>query len=258
MKITSSLNGRSTELDIQVHAEIGTPSATITATPQVGFAPLEVAFETNGSGANWLFGDGTQGAGQTLSHVYTEPGVYTVTVMTTLGEASTDIEVIAPYTISYTSSTLFYPIALLNDEQYSSIVMRGMQNPWPTVMYDDGNYPLRTLSFWPVPTEVNAVELWLWEPLLTYADLDAELNLPPGYERYLRFKLAVEIAAEFGKEVPGLVLKNLEEAESNIKKLNQTHPVQTMSLGARSVSRQGRQWTILDTYSGGDVLPWRP
>jgi len=160
--------------------------------------------------------------------------------------------------ITITSTTLVLPLNIVSDEVYSSITLRGMGNQWPTTMYDSGSYPLRELSFWPVPQAANAVELWLWEPLFTYETLDDELNLPPGYERYLRFKLAAEVAAEFGKEVPQAVAAGLMEAEANVKRLNQQLPVQHLSRKAQAMGRSHQSWTYLDTISGGDVLPWRP
>jgi len=235
--------------------------ATFTLSANWGTYPLTVTVVDTTSGAtntSWDFGDGTDRVGgSTQTHTYVEAGEFTVTLQNSTGEATDTVTVVAPYEITYGPSTNFFPLSLVNDEQYANIVLRGMSNQWPTVLYDDGNFPLRQLSVWPVPQQVNAVELWLWEPLLRYEDLDQELNLPPGYERYLRFKLAVELAAEFGKEVPQAVLSSLIEAEKLIKKLNQKIPVQNLSPGARALTKNARNWTIIDTYSGGDVLPNR-
>ena len=122
--------------------------------------------------------------------------------------------------IGATSGTLFRELTQYNYAQYASLTMRNIQSTWPTLVYDDGAYPCRTLSFWPVPQNAYAVELWLWEPLLDYSNLDQELNLPPGYERYLTLKLAVEVAPEFGKSISEGMLSNLQDAETSIRTLN--------------------------------------
>lgn len=61
----------------------GTPTASASATPTSGTAPLEVAFHCDGAGGDaplsyvWDFGDGTQSTLQNPSHTYTAAGSYT-------------------------------------------------------------------------------------------------------------------------------------------------------------------------------------
>jgi len=153
--------------------------------------------------------------------------------------------------ISSNENTLFLPLKALNDEQYASIRLRGMSNQWPTCIYDNGDYPLRKLSVWPIPRTEQAVELWLWEPLSTLPDLDAELNLPQGYERYIRFKLALELAAEFGKEINQDLVLVAEEAEANLKRMNQQVPIARTSRVFRN-----KPTSNYITFTGGlDTLP---
>lgn len=152
--------------------------------------------------------------------------------------------------ITANQGTLFLPIDQLNDEEFSSIRIRALQNQWPIASYDNGNYPVRTLSFWPIPTQSNAVELWMWDPLSLYEDLDQQLNLPQGYERYLRYKLAVELAPEFGKEVSPAVMAVMVEAEENVKALNQQIPRAYPSALAASLGPRGRGFTYLDMIGG--------
>lgn len=160
--------------------------------------------------------------------------------------------------IGANQQTLFLPIAMLDDQEYASIRIRALQNQWPIAVYDNGNWPIRTLSFWPIPTQTNGVEIWMWDPLSLYENLDQELNLPQGYERYLRFKLAVEVAPEFGKEVSPAVLKALEEAEKNVKALNQQIPRSYVSPLAAALQPRGRGYNYLDMVGGPMIRsgPW--
>lgn len=202
--------------------------STFTVSANWGTYPLEVTFEDTTSGAtnsNWNFGDGSIGAGITTTHIYDEAGVFTVILTNSDGSTTQEITVVAPYTITFGRNTLSIPLRKIDDEDFASIALRGLNSTYPNVWYDNGNYPLRVISLWPIPAQSWAIELWCWEPIGQSSDLDAELNLPPGYERYLRFKLAVEIAAEFGKEVPPMVLKSLQEAEATIKRMNQQTPL---------------------------------
>jgi len=67
------------------------PRAEFTATPRFDYPPLEVTLDAgassspNGAIVNyaWDFGDGETGAGVTVTHTYTEKGVYAVTLVVT-------------------------------------------------------------------------------------------------------------------------------------------------------------------------------
>lgn len=75
------------------------PVAVATANPTSGYAPLTVTFDGTGShpfnpwdspivGWQWSFGDGTQGSGSVVSHVY-NAGTYTATLTVTDGRGAT-------------------------------------------------------------------------------------------------------------------------------------------------------------------------
>jgi hypothetical protein len=223
-----------------------------------GIVPVSVTVENSEVSTinNWDFGDGTVKGGQVQTHNYGRPGTYTITLTSDGGTEQTTVTVAPQYDIGFTPTTLSIPLRKVDDDDYSSIGIRGLTSTYPTVWYDDGDFPLRNIYFWPVPAQAWAVELWLWEPLDQSVDLDAELNLPPGYERYLRYKLAAEIAAEFGKEVPPLVMQNLQEAENNIKRINQQTPLAHPSNHAIGASGRpvGRNVGVIDSVafrSGG-------
>jgi len=105
----------------------------------------------------------------------------------------------------------------LSDEQYADITVKNTPSTFPFAFYDNGNYPLRTLTFFPVGNGSNKCVLWLRDPLINLDDLDAEISYPPGYERCFRFNLALEVAPEFGKVVPdevnAIALRSKEELE---------------------------------------------
>lgn len=98
--------------------------------------------------------------------------------------------------------TVSLPISIANDDQWSSIVVKYIKTQFPTILYDNGNYPLRTISLYPIPTGVTTIVLWLWKPLLTFDTIDDEIEFPKGYERCIRYNLAVELAPEYGIEAP--------------------------------------------------------
>ncbi len=146
--------------------------------------------------------------------------------------------------IGENQQTIFYNLMLANYSQYADLTVRNITSTWPTEVYDNGAYPCRELSVWPVPQNEYAIELWLWQPLATYASIDEELNLPPGYERYLTLKLAMELAPELGKEVTDTLRAALGEAESAIKTLNQQVTKTGASNAFKNLSGQGDSWMV--------------
>ena len=124
------------------------------------------------------------------------------------------------YTLIQSPGTLDIPLEKLTSMQYSAVALKNMQSTYPTKFYDNGAYPLRTVSVWPVPMNTNPVTVWSWEPLTDPENLDTPLNFPKGYERALRFSLAVELAPEFGKSVASEVTSIADASKATMRRLN--------------------------------------
>ena len=73
----------------------------------------------------------------------------------------------------------------LTDAQYASIAVKNTTSTFPFAFYDDGNYPIRTVTLFPIGAAGTQVVLWLRQPLLNFTSLDDPITLPPGYERAL-------------------------------------------------------------------------
>ncbi len=141
------------------------------------------------------------------------------------------------------------PMELLTDAQYAAIGMKNQPSTYPVKLYDNGDYPLRTISVWPVPTTNEPLTLWLIQPLNDPDNLDVELNLPKGYERALRFTMAVELAPEFGKEVPPEVVKTMVDAKGYLKRINSRNQIMRADLGVLT------DLTSIYNYNLGNTVP---
>jgi len=81
----------SSSVTITALAPNAVPSASFTATPNSGTAPITVSFNASASADSdgtiasyaWNFGDGTTGSGVTTQHTYTAAGTYTATLKVT-------------------------------------------------------------------------------------------------------------------------------------------------------------------------------
>lgn len=143
----------------------------------------------------------------------------------TYGGSVTFNESTGLYELAQTPNIQDIPIEVLTMEQYAAVAVKNQPATYPTKVYDNGNFPLRTLSFWPVPTTAQPITLWVWQPLVDPETLDDEVNFPKGYERALRYNLAVELAAEFGKQVPDQVLEIAATSYGSLKRLNSRNQV---------------------------------
>ena len=91
-------SGNSNEEHLYPSGTNQAPTASITATPSSGDAPLSVSFNASASSDpdgsivsySWTFGDGTSGTGVTSGHTYNNSGNYTVSVAVTDDDGATD------------------------------------------------------------------------------------------------------------------------------------------------------------------------
>jgi PKD repeat protein len=94
--------------ETSVDVPYSTPSASFTATPTSGTAPLSVRFTDTSTGQisawAWNFGDGTTSTAQNPTHSYASAGTYSVT-LTATASSGTKVTATRSSYISVTSST---------------------------------------------------------------------------------------------------------------------------------------------------------
>lgn len=82
--IVDGRNFQSQPYDVIIYERDFVPDPKFEATPVSGTAPLTVRFTDTSPGTptswHWTFGDGATGTGQTVTHTYTEPGKYSITL----------------------------------------------------------------------------------------------------------------------------------------------------------------------------------
>ena len=152
-------------------------------------------------------------------------------------------------------ATIYLPIEKQTTAEFADIRMRGITNALPTKCIDIGGYPVRTIQFYPVPSDsTKACELWLWEPVQIYT-LDSYINMPDGYERYYIYGLAMELCDVFAKTPTPEMITSFAEAESVVKILNQVTWVTQASDAMGELNKKGRIYHYIDFVSGACMLP---
>ena len=128
---------------------------------------------------------------------------------------------------SGSGGTLEWPISVWTQDEYESglrLKQLGSTIAWG--VYLEESFPLARLHVWPVPTlTTTRLILFPWLQLMSLPTLDTLVDFPPGYERLLRYGLAVELAPEYGREAPTVVVMTLAEAKSAVKRMNTKVPL---------------------------------
>lgn len=112
------------------------------------------------------------------------------------------------------------PVEVLNDEQWRDITVKAVSSTFPLQMWANGNYPLNTLYFWPIPTGPNQLVMSLWGRITAFANLGVDAALPEGYEDAIIPNLALRLGPAYGTQ-PNPVLNQIaQSAKGRIKAMN--------------------------------------
>lgn len=118
------------------------------------------------------------------------------------------------------SPYLELPLKLLTKDQYAGLLLKTITSPYPLYCYVEGTAPLETINLWPFPSQSDNLVIYSAKQLSDLTNLTTALSLPPGYERAIRYCLAIELAAEYGKEAGEQVIGIAVEAKTAIKRIN--------------------------------------
>lgn len=98
-----------------------------------------------------------------------------------------------------------YPVDLLSEAEFSAIITKSVQSTYPSSLYDDGGYPQRTITLYPVPSSSKSLILFTKRPLTVLTSIDTVISFPPGYEDALVYNLAIRLAPDYGRPIdPGV------------------------------------------------------
>ncbi len=118
------------------------------------------------------------------------------------------------------TTTLELPVEIINKDQWAAISIKQITSNIPTRCWLENSFPNATFLIWPIPAVSGNIVIYSWKPLVEIALLTTTISLPPGYQRALRYNLALELAPEYGRQVDPLIEAHAVEAKANIKKMN--------------------------------------
>lgn len=111
------------------------------------------------------------------------------------------------------------PLTMYSIDQYASIADKTATGI-PDSIYIDYNFPNLTVKLYPMPSQAYTMTVYSEKPLSEYSAIGDTLTVPPGYERALRYNLAMEIAPEYGKQASATVMKIAIESKNAIRSQN--------------------------------------
>lgn len=90
------------------------------------------------------------------------------------------------------------PVDELTAAQWRDVVVKNIPSALPQKVWDDQQFPLRNLSYWPVPNIPVEFSIYCDVQLNSWPDYVTDVTFPPGYFEAIRYALAIRLAPSFG------------------------------------------------------------
>ena len=140
------------------------------------------------------------------------------------------------------------PLAALTQDGYAAYAMKTLTNTYPAAWYYDHTFSASgfgALFLLPIPTG-SGLQGVLYSPkqVARYAALTTAFSLPPGYERFIRTNLAVELATSFERQPTPWLLDAARESKGVVKRANIRPAELATAPGALIGGRRGGRWNI--------------
>lgn len=109
-----------------------------------------------------------------------------------------------------------FPLVVLTQEDYQNVGYKSSAG-MPECIALELTAPNATVYVWPVSSGYT-INLRTIEPLASFADINTNVDLQPGFSEYLQYQLAVVLAPEFNVQLDQLVVSRASTLEKAIKR----------------------------------------
>lgn len=176
------------------------------------------------------------------------PGTASYTIGTGGTFSTTNPQEIEEARLLITSATPNFemPLQIYNVQEYADIAQKTLQSDLPSAIYFQRGTPLSTIYLYTVPSSANKLVLYSRKSLSNFTTVNDTINLPPGYQRALRYNLALELAVEFGKQPSEYVMLTSQELKAQLMRMN-IDPVYMKSDVVGIIQDSGKPFNI---YTG--------
>ena len=129
------------------------------------------------------------------------------------------------------------PVQVIGATTYNAIVQKTVDGSYPRYLYYIQTSPLGTIKLYPEPSAGLTLYVSSWKPLQSFGGINVPMQLPPGYQRFIEFNFAIEIA-DAEKPIPANVMKGAKESKAALKKHNLPNTFMRMDAGIVGSSRE--------------------
>jgi hypothetical protein len=150
-------------------------------------------------------------------------------------------------------STSEIKIKVIQQDEYTKIRDKLTQSAIRYLYYRP-DFPQGTLFVQPIPVQTVTLKIWYVRALLLFENPQSEIQLLPGYRRFLKYTLAVEMAPQWTRrEASATIQRMAAQAKANIKRQNiqALHLPQDPNFPSRLTQRAGA--LVADVRLGDDL-----
>lgn len=143
-----------------------------------------------------------------------------------------DVNIVRPQFINqvnWINANLSVPfeqqLTLLTEDAEASLALKSLTSTYPFYAYYNPTYTgaLGSLTLWPTVTGTGLQgALYYPQQVNRFNTVNDTIALPPGYNRFMRDSLAIELFPEFreGQQMDPLLMQSASEAKANLKRIN--------------------------------------
>lgn len=123
------------------------------------------------------------------------------------------------------STPVELPLLMHDDVTWQGVPNKSVTSILPQECFVDESldvFPDMVIYFYPIPTQANQVIFYVWDVLTLFPDPVSKFFFPPAYSEFLRYNLAVRLAAEFPCDLQKfqIVQKLATESKSRVAGIN--------------------------------------
>jgi hypothetical protein len=134
-----------------------------------------------------------------------------------------------------------YQVDIVESRVWQTIHNKQISSSYPRSLYYRASYPLAEINLYPLPDNAYTLVMQVWSQITQITNMDATLALPPGYEKAMKYCLAMDLAPEYGKQATQHLMMTAESAKTWIKTANYGQVQQQLIEAAWMIGRAGRR-----------------